>query len=118
MTDSAWLLDLLRDGKAHSLGEILRRSFNERGHGLTVHSRVSDLRKQGHDVLCGRVAGKERGEGWIYRLALGETRPEAEPCPVSEGCHADALPRVSPSATAASPRAVALDSQLTLADVA
>ena len=45
MTDVDFLLSVLADGEAHSQAEILRRSFDERGHGLTVHSRAADLRR-------------------------------------------------------------------------
>ena len=48
--DSAFLLALLTDGDWHGLTEIIRRSQAQRGHGLTVHSRVADLRKRGFTV--------------------------------------------------------------------
>ena len=67
-TDCESLLDVLRDGREHSLNEILRLSFNERGCGLTVHSRAADLRKRGHDVRQ-RTVGK-RGNGSLYRLIV------------------------------------------------
>lgn len=47
MTDSDFLLEVLRDGRWHGLGEILGRSQADRGCGLTVHSRAADLRKRG-----------------------------------------------------------------------
>lgn len=47
MTDCDFVAEILADGEWHSLGEILERSIRERGCGLTVHSRVSDLRKRG-----------------------------------------------------------------------
>lgn len=68
MSDSDWLLGILGDGEWHTLAEILRRSFDERGVGLTVHSRVSDLRKRGHAIEWEKVAGIERGRGSRYRL--------------------------------------------------
>jgi hypothetical protein len=48
--DVEFLLTLLADGEEHELGEILQRSIDERGHGLTVHSRAADLRKLGYKV--------------------------------------------------------------------
>lgn len=67
-TDCQWLLEVLRDGKPHSLNEILQKSFADRGHGLTVHSRAADLRKQGHTVEWRHHAGEARGWGSVYRL--------------------------------------------------
>ena len=68
MTDSTFLLSVLNDGEPHSLTEILRASINERGCGMTVHSRAAELRKQGHIIICDRVPGAERGDAWTYRL--------------------------------------------------
>lgn len=50
MTDSDFLASVLADGEWHSHNDILESSFHQRGHGLTVHSRASDLRKRGHIV--------------------------------------------------------------------
>lgn len=67
-TDSDFLLRVLRDGRPHSLNEILQRSFRERGCGLTVHSRAADLRvKRGYDIRNWKDG--ERGAGSWYRLA-------------------------------------------------
>ena len=71
-TDAAFLLRVLSDGQAHSLNEILQRSFAERGCGLTPHSRASDLRKQGHVVVNETVPGAKRGAGSTYRLVTPE----------------------------------------------
>ena len=59
MTDALWLLSVLKDGCWHSRDAILSRSFSERGCGLTVHSRVSDLRKNGHRIECKTRLGSE-----------------------------------------------------------
>lgn len=68
MTDNAYLLHVLKDGRWHSHTEILQRSIQERGHGLTVHSRASELRvKFGQNVEC-RVAGSPRRQSF-YRIA-------------------------------------------------
>lgn len=81
MTDVAFLLSILSDGKAHSTNEILRRSFDERGHGLMVHSRAADLRARGHQIACEHVPGKKRGEAYVYKLLLpqGSLTPSCEP---------------------------------------
>lgn len=78
MTDAQFLLEVLSDGEPHSSAEILRRSFEERGHGLMVHSRAADLRKSGHIITCEHVPGKRRGDGWEYQL-LGslDTSPQS-----------------------------------------
>lgn len=68
-TDKDWLLAQLSDGRWHSLNELLRASFDERGHGLTVHSRAADLRKDGHRIVCEHVPGAKRGNSYQYRLA-------------------------------------------------
>jgi hypothetical protein len=67
-TDCDFVLEVLADGREHSLNDILRASFAERGCGLTVHSRVSDLRKRGHRIQH-RTVGK-RGAGSLYRLVV------------------------------------------------
>lgn len=67
-TDAAFLLRVLSDGKPHSLNEILRRSFADRGCGLTTHSRVADLRKLGYRIENTRRRGAHRGEASVYRL--------------------------------------------------
>jgi hypothetical protein len=66
VTDCEFLLRVLSDGEPHSLNEVLRRSFAERGCGLTVHSRAADLRRQGH--LVANWKDGERGDGSWYRL--------------------------------------------------
>ena len=65
-TDAEFLLRVLKDGRPHELNEILRRSFVERGCGLTVHSRASTLRERGHAVLNWTDGGTRRSS-W-YRL--------------------------------------------------
>ena len=56
MTHNERVLGLLSDGEPHSHHE---------GYGLHVmlHSRVADLRKQGHDIACWR-----EGDSYFYRL--------------------------------------------------
>lgn len=66
--DCAFLLRILRDGQEHTLNDILRASFAERGCGLTVHSRVADLRKLGLEITWRKVPGASRGNASAYRL--------------------------------------------------
>lgn len=88
MTDCEFLLDILSDHSWHSTAEILRYSMEERGCGLTVHSRVAELRdprKRGLRIEYRRVAG-ERAAAHQYRLvavsereSFGETAADAVP---------------------------------------
>ncbi len=52
MTDNAFVLALLqeRPNQWVAQADIIARSQAERGHGLTPHSRVADLRKDGHII--------------------------------------------------------------------
>jgi len=90
-TDADWLYDMLADGEPHTLNEILHRSFKERGCGLTVHSRVSDLRvRHGLQVRHSVTSGR-RGNASVYQLVvpLAETpSPCPEPVAPQEGVSA------------------------------
>lgn len=88
MTDREFLLAVLADGRPRSQAEILRRSFDERGCGLTIHSRAADLRRHGYDIRCEPVKGKVRGEAWLYTLVAApggqgesDVEPAGLPCP-------------------------------------
>lgn len=74
MTDNAFLLTVLSDGKWHSNTEILTASLEERGCGLTVHSRASDLRKRGYVIETNTKRPANRRVAF-YRLVgtLSET---------------------------------------------
>lgn len=80
MTDSAFLYHILEDGKWHGQAEILRRSIDERGHGLTVHSRAADIRKKvrpsGFDVEC-ELRGNGHGRVFSYYRLVALDEPEA-----------------------------------------
>jgi hypothetical protein len=82
MTDCEFLADVLKDGAWHSTAELLRYSIEERGCGLTVHSRVSDLRARGHNVEYRRVRG-QRASAHQYRFvrslneSVGDSSPES-----------------------------------------
>ena len=75
MTDAAFLLSILEDGQPHSTDEILAKSQAERGVGLMVHSRASDLRKRGHVITCD-LAGRRYGRP-IYVYTLLGSLPES-----------------------------------------
>lgn len=98
MTDCEFLLAVLQDGRPHTQAELLKLSLESRGCGLTIHSRVADLRKKGYDVRCTHVPGENRGRAWAYTLRepavpspagsrSAHAQPasavaEAEPCPL------------------------------------
>jgi hypothetical protein len=56
MTHNQRVLALLSDGLPHSHHELYRLY-------VMAHSRVSDLRKQGHDIRCWR-----EGDSYLYQL--------------------------------------------------
>lgn len=60
LNDTLFLEKTLRE-RAATGNEILRRSMQERGCGLTVHSRAADLRRrlapEGLTVACTRLEG-------------------------------------------------------------
>ena len=70
-SDAAWLLSKLQNGQVWTLTQLLRASFAERSHGLTVHSRVADLRADGYTIEWRKVAGAKRGESSTYQLRPG-----------------------------------------------
>ena len=68
MSDADYLLYVLRAWRTwtpHSM--ILQWSFSDRGVGMTVHSRASDLRARGHKIECDvrTVDGRRKS---FYRL--------------------------------------------------
>lgn len=72
MTDTDFLASVLSDGDWHSHPEILNRSITERGCGLTVHSRASDLRKRGHTVEVQLRSNANGRTISFYRCVLDE----------------------------------------------
>ena len=98
-SDVAFLLSILEDGEPHSANEIRRRSFEERGCGLTVNSRASDLRKHGYVVECWHdpTAGR-RDQAWLYRLAgvLPEGASEGHAPSGSPSLTPDSVSQLSP----------------------
>ncbi len=68
MTDSEYVLAQLEQGPRDTI-EILVASIRERGVGLTVHSRVADLRRDGYDIRCS-VEGKTRKGRLRYEYRL------------------------------------------------
>jgi hypothetical protein len=71
MTHKARVLALLRDGKPHGHMEGYRL-------GVMLHSRVADLRRDGHVIECWRD-----GDNYLYQL-LTQATPQGSP-PQSRG---------------------------------
>jgi hypothetical protein len=66
VTHNERVLELLSDGEPHGHMEGYRL-------GVMLHSRVSDLRKQGHVIECWR-----EGDSYFYRLSLQEPAARTE----------------------------------------
>lgn len=77
MTDNDFLAHVLADGEWHGQMDIVLRSQRERGCGMTVHSRISDLRvKRGFNI---EQRSRRTGNGRVasfYRLV---SRPVRQP---------------------------------------
>ena len=58
------VLDVLEDGLAHTIQEI-----HERAGTMRLNSRVAELRKRGHEIVCTR-----EGDDYFYRLSLRSAR--------------------------------------------
>jgi hypothetical protein len=75
-TDAVWLADFLKDGREHELSDIIACSQNERGHGLTVHSRISDLRiKHGYDIV--QRSARRNGRAVSFYRMVGKMEDAA-----------------------------------------
>lgn len=62
-SQSARVLEILKDGKPHSVPEIHQKAGTMR-----LNSRIADLRKQGHTIVCERVKGKKGAAAYQYQL--------------------------------------------------
>jgi hypothetical protein len=84
MSQCSRVLEVLRDGKGHSIGEI-----HERAGTMRLNSRVADLRRMGYHVIYYRENGLH-----TYQLIDG-TVPQAGSTG-TDGSSATALPPVVP----------------------
>ncbi len=84
------ILDALQDGQWHTTHAL----YIEVG-PMILHSRVSDLRKRGHNVEGRHVPGQTGAEGYEYRLGPSVTyvavpkvrrpvEPQSPPVPAAE----------------------------------
>ena len=82
MNDCARLLEVLSDGKPHSHSELY-------GLGMVVHSRVAELRKRGHNIVCTRQrthVDEKRRPAYSYWYRLVEPlESQEEPSGASPG---------------------------------
>jgi hypothetical protein len=95
VTDCERLLEALSDGRPKSHRELYAL-------GMIVHSRVSDLRKKGHDIRAWRQRewDASRGrENWThyYRLITAATLEAGEPCEVVGGSRRGGVSVASPA---------------------
>ena len=88
MTHCEQVLEALRDGEWHTTADLYRRTDGF----LILHSRISDLRKQGHNVEGRHVPGRSGADGYEYRLLSSVTfvdvtphRPPDDPTPLATG---------------------------------
>jgi hypothetical protein len=63
------ILEALRDGQWHTTADIYRAT----GGFLILHSRISDLRKRGHNIEGRHVPGMTGADGYEYRLCSSVT---------------------------------------------
>jgi hypothetical protein len=86
ITDKDYVLQQLSNHRnGRDAMQIINASIRDREVGLTVHSRVADLRRAGWDISCG-IEGKTRKgrERYVYRLlgrAVVEPRPRVGQMP-------------------------------------
>ncbi len=96
------ILDALRDGEWHTTHAL----YIEVG-PMILHSRISDLRKKGHNVEGRHVPGRTGADGYEYRLApsvtfveVPRTRlpvdPHTPPVPAAEQLTIDGTPLLVP----------------------
>jgi hypothetical protein len=69
MKDAEFVLAQLQQGPRTTM-ELIDASREERGFGLTPHSRVAELRKQGHSIRCDRVSSYRGRPVYQYRLLV------------------------------------------------
>lgn len=99
------VLAVLADGHPHTIDEI-----HDRAGTMRLNSRVAELRKRGHDIVCTR-------DGATYRyqlVSLGEPGPEETAWP-----HRPTLPQDEPvDGFGSSPGSPSDSEQLSLLEVA
>jgi hypothetical protein len=102
VTDNEFIAEVLADGKWHSTSEILSYSIHERGHGLTVHSRVSDLRSKGFEIEH-RTAKGSRAQAHQYRLVRARPGQDRQGKGLDNGSALDGLSPTAGSAEQTEP---------------
>lgn len=59
------ILAVLSDGQPHTVSEIHRLAGYSR-----LNSRVSELRKKGHTIVCRSIPGESGSDGYEYQLVV------------------------------------------------
>lgn len=81
MTDADFVIQQLRHGP-RSTNDLLRASFDQRSVGLTVHSRIADLRRHGYQITCHTDGETTNGRTrYVYTLISEPAGQVAEPEP-------------------------------------
>lgn len=62
------VLDVLKDGLLHPVPEI-----HERAGTMRLNSRVAELRKRGHNIICVRQPGQTGAAAYAYQLLDGQS---------------------------------------------
>lgn len=73
-THCAKVLAALSDGKPHSTASLYRQCG-----GMILHSRIADLRKQGHTIVCEHVKGKIGAAAYRYTWIDAPPQPATVP---------------------------------------
>lgn len=71
----ARVLAVLQDGRPHTVPEI-----HDRAGTMRLNSRIAELRKRGHNIICEHTPGETGAGAYSYRLITGPLspgRPEA-----------------------------------------
>jgi hypothetical protein len=68
MSHCGLILEALRDGQFHTTASLYREVGP-----MILHSRISDLRKKGHNVEGRHVPGETGADGYEYRLCSSVT---------------------------------------------
>lgn len=68
------ILGVLADGEFHTTADLYKKCGP-----MILHSRISDLRKKGHNVQGRHVPGETGAHGYEYRLVPEVRRPVDRP---------------------------------------
>ena len=85
------VLDVLADGKPHTTRDLYRKAGP-----MILHSRVAELRKRGHNIVCEHIAGKGTGAGaYRYTWVDAPAGPDSTAVPGFQISTDEIAPRVT-----------------------